>query len=321
MTVIELEQRWRLIVNTGVALYRSLRINADCIPDLYLALDVKGDRFLILQVPNGINIQCQNIKMENLSIEWHEDSRFVVIGLLNKQFTDLYNDLVLSLYNRIDKLTSPARYADEFIKCFYKWADFFEDNIPDKLSDVEVKGLFGELIVLRNYIADADLTNCNTILNAWQGPFGRTHDFTFGDFNLEVKTKDDNQITVRISSEYQLQPEAGKNMRLAVVNVAVKDNGKNLGMVIHEIKEIIIEKGADMVTFLKAIIKAGLNAGNVVLYNHHKWEPLSISFYDCSSGDDFPKIISSRLPNGINTVKYNLTVDLIQDYLIQRIYL
>jgi hypothetical protein len=319
MTVTDLEQRWKSLVNTGNALYRSLLISADCIPALYISLDVKGQRFMILQVPAGVRVECQSFEMENLSIEWHEEKRFILIGLRNNRFEDLYNDLALSLYNRIKDVTDPLQYTDEFIQSFHKWAEFFDDTFSGRLSEVEVKGVFGELIVLRYYISITDAININDILNAWQGPYDRAHDFNFSALNVEVKTKDNDQVSVRISSEFQLQPETGKAMQLAVVDVVRDEEGINLNAIIPEVKEMLIRKGADIAVFIKSLVKAGLNGNNVTQYNDLKWRPLLICFYDCSTSADFPKIISSEIPGSINSVKYNLTVSALQNFLIQSI--
>lgn len=318
MTVADLELKWKSIRHTGNAPYRSIRVSSACIPEIYLALDLKGRRHMILKVPEEVNVKCQSIEMQNLSLEWHEETRFILIGLRSEYFADLYNDLVLSLYVRIKDIRDPERYTNDFISSFHKWALFFEDDSSVKLSEAQVKGLLGELVVLRYYLQNLSNASPNDILEAWQGPYERPHDFIFSSKNIEVKTKDTDQVSVRISSEFQLQPETGKELQLVIVDVLRKDDGTNLDETIREIKGIIVQKGADMELFLKVLAKAGLNGNNASMYNSLRWEPVCITSYNANTDADFPKVAASGLPEAISRVKYNLTVSSLEDFIIKK---
>lgn len=319
MNTIELEERWRSITHKGVKPYRSLLISVDCIPELYLALDIKGDRFLILQVPKDTPVQCNNIKMENLRLEWHEETHFILMGLLNNRFTDLYNDLTLSLYNRIKNISQPETYTSEFINSFYKWAEFFDDTLSNLLTENDAKGLFGELTMLLWYLNNPSNTDIDEILKAWQGPYGKAQDFIFSSYNLEVKTKNVDEISIRISSEYQLQPELGKELKLSVIDVLRNKDGISLRDLVYNIRSIILAKGGDLSIFIKAITKGGLGGSNAELYNNLKWTVTSLNIYNCND-EDFPKIISSQLQTGISNVKYTLNVSILGDFIIQTLY-
>lgn len=321
MKIEELEQRWKSITNTGSVPYRSLRISASCIPNLFVALDMSGHRYMILQVPKEVDVCCTNVKMQNLSLEWHEETRFILIGLLNKNFADLYNDFVLSLYSRIKSVLKPVDYTKEFIESFNKWSEFFNDFFSNRLTDAQVKGIFGELIVLKHYTTTTDVINLDNVLNAWVGPYGRAQDFNFFNLNVEVKTKDIDQVAIRISSEFQLQPEIGKDLQLTVVNVQRHDDGYNIEDLISSIKEIVLLNGADASIFLKALSKLGLNGNNISQYQNLRWKPLQLGFYDCNATNDFPRIIASLIPTEITHVKYNITVNVLQQFLIQTIEL
>ncbi|HJU45707.1 MAG TPA: PD-(D/E)XK motif protein, partial [Chitinophagaceae bacterium] len=258
MTVTDIEQRWKLIDQTGNDSYNSLRISSDCIPDLFIALDIKGLRFMMLKVPEGVNVQCRNVEMENLTLAWYNATRFILIGLLNDHYEDLFNDLLLSLYTRIKEMPDPSDYTEAFIGSFHRWAEFFDETASASLSEETVKGIFGELIVLKSYIDDADNARLNQVLNAWEGPYDRAHDFYFPGLNVEVKTKESDHVAVRITSEHQLQPEPGKQLQLAVVDIKRSVEGIDLNTLVTEIKTGLIKRGADVAVLLKALAKAGL---------------------------------------------------------------
>lgn len=320
MTVTDLEQKWRSFKYSGSSPYTSLQISPVCKPDLFIALDIKGRRHVLLKVPAGVAVQNADIEMQNLSLEWHEETHFIVMSLRNDFFSDLYNDLVLSIFNKVKDESIATKYTNDFIESFHKWATFFDEKITIQYTESEIKGIFGELVVLRYYMTHSEML-CNDVLSAWLGPYGRAHDFVFPSFGVEVKTKDTNQINVRISSEFQLQPETGKELRLAIVDVLKYPDGFNLGNLIQEIKTIVAGKKSDITLFLKILAKLGLMGNTVALYNSYRWQPVSVTFYNCNSNVGFPRIIASEIPNTITAVMYNITVNLIDDFKIERIML
>jgi hypothetical protein len=319
MTLTELEERWKTIPLSENGLNKSFRISSTCSPEIYFAINHKGSRFMVLQVPLGISVYCPSIELENLSIEWSPETRLVLISLRASRFIDLFNDLILSLYNRIKNIKNASEYTKEFIASFHKWSDFFNDTYSNQLSEAEAKGVFGELLILKDCIEKAQPADYDEKLKAWQGPYNSSQDFIFTSYNLEVKTKDLDQVTVRISSEFQLDSEPGKGIQLAVVDVVRDESGLNLQNLIHELKEIISAKGGDTAILMKALFKAGLGGNNASIYNDLRWKPIGASFYDCAPNTNFPKLIYSEIQEGISRVKYNLSVPLLQDFNIQTI--
>jgi hypothetical protein len=318
MTVEELEIRWKSIINDGISPYRSLRISADCIPELYLSLDIKSHRYLILQVPPEVKINCKSVQLEHLSLEWNEESRYILIGLQTKAFTDLFNDLTLSLYSKIKNIPSANAYTEQLIIIFQKWAEFFDASSLGRLTENAIKGIFGELIMLRELLRNSADIAMQSVIEAWQGPYNRAQDFFFPEFNLEVKTKDSDQVAVRISSEYQLKPEPGKEIKLGVVEVIRHEDGENLAMLVQQIKTTLTTNGCEIEPFFKTLLKAGLNNGNLKEYDGFKWQAIKLTVYNCTSSQ-FPKIISSSLDEGISLVKYNISLNFLSKFIIQTI--
>ncbi|MDR3713086.1 MAG: PD-(D/E)XK motif protein [Puia sp.] len=317
MNAGELEIKWKSIVFGGAAQYRSLRISADSFPELYLALDVKGNRYLILQVPDKTAVDCSTIEKENLSLEWFEEKRFILIGLRSIRFLDLFNDLTLSLYNRIKDIQSPEHYSREFIHVFHKWAEFFEDGSSGLLPESDLKGLFGELIVLRWYLANDQQLSVNQILDAWQGPFNRAQDFIFPALNLEVKTKNTDEMNIRISSEFQLEEEPGKGLNLVIVNLNKQEDGLTLRALIADIRELIMLKAGDLSVFMKLLARAGVKAADPEKYDEFIWEISNLSFYNCTDLQ-FPRITTSTIMDGISQVGYRLNMRVLETFLINK---
>ena len=126
MTSIELKQKWsglsENLVTTG---FRSLRISADCICELYLAVSKEGKRCLILSLPSNKHLDFKGIQKENLSIEYFREKNLIVLQLTDSDFCDLFDDLILSLYHGIKSIIQVDEYSTHFIQAFYRWSDFF----------------------------------------------------------------------------------------------------------------------------------------------------------------------------------------------------
>jgi hypothetical protein len=316
MKLTELEERWNSIINEGVIPFRSLRISADCIPELYIALDINGKRYLLLQIPSGIKVPGPDTVMANISLEWREESNFILIGLLNPLFTGLYNELTLSLYNKIKDISIPEQAVSEFVNSFQMWVDFFGELSVNSLSDSEVKGLFGELTALDWYIKNNPQFHIDDLLASWVGPYGRSHDFYFNEFNVEIKSKSTDQQTVHISSEFQLQPESGKSLKLCIVDLNRVESGMNLSLIINDIKTGIRSRGGDTGIFVKALARAGLRT-DIEKYDHLRFHPVTLSFFGCVAG--FPCITTDNISAGISNIKYDLDTTGLDPFLSEKI--
>lgn len=319
MTSMELKQKWSgLSENPVTSGFRSLRISADCICELYLGVSKEGKRCLILSLPSNKHLDFKGIQKENLSIEYFGEKNLIVVQLTDSDFNDLFDDLVLSLYHGIKSISQVDEYSNHFIEAFYRWSEFFEDKKSDSLSEDAIKGLMGELLVLKSLITDPNRTEINFILNSWKGPYDKGNDFELETKNLEVKTKSPSGIDVKISSEFQLEVSPGKGLELIVVSLLSDFTvGINIRELIFEIKKLVQESLGENSIFWKALSQKNITAKNVSQYDKYKFKPLNSISYNCAS-DDFPKLNRSNIPDEISVLKYNLRTNLLTPFIIEQ---
>jgi hypothetical protein len=297
--------------------YQALRISSECIPELFIAMDVDGYRCLLLFLPEGIEINLKGSDKEKLQITYNSDKNVILIKLNDLDFVDLFNDLILSLYSKINKISSPKEYAIELIHSFYKWVEFFEDSFNSKLSREEIQGLFGELFILRNKILEADSETVNELLDSWKGPYDNTNDFVFDNKNVEVKTKKDSKPSVKISSEFQLEKEFDKGLELLIVSVIVDlTNGESIYDLLTEIVRETRCNLGDLVILYRALNKKSLTVDSTIEYNNHRFKVVRTSIFDCTS-KEFPKLSVSNIPEGITKLNYNLRTSTLSEFLIE----
>lgn len=317
MTITELQTKWTGLKPESKGSFKSLRISSDCIPDLYIGVDHANVRCLILKLPTSHSLDFQSIIKQNLSIELFRETHWIILKLTNVVYSDLFNDLILSLYNKIEKLGSVKEYTTIFIETFYKWSEFFEDNSTNRLSEETIFGIFGELQFLKDVIEQKNTAFINDLLLSWRGPYDTGHDFIFLDQNVEVKTKEQSNVDIRISSEYQLEAEPNKPLTLAVINVLKNNNGISLHDIVMSIRQLIIERLGDFTIVLKGLAQKGLTLVNLSEYDNYRFTSVNIVSYDCTH-EHFPKIINSQLSDFISSVKYNIRVNALDTFITGR---
>jgi hypothetical protein len=234
--------------------------------------------------------------------------------LLDEEYNNLFDDLIISLFNSIKDIKEVDLYSKVFVQTFYQWIQFFTSDNNDRLPKDVIKGVWGELVVLKELIQDSD--SINDILSGWTGPYDQGHDFIYDDKHIEVKTKDSKKISVRLSSEHQLEVEPGKKLTLAVVSVDEDmESGSSLRDLVLEIKKVVFELFGDFSIILKALLQKGITLQNIQEYNNYRFKPLNIYDYNCLE-EGFPKITKSNLPQGISNVKYDLNLTNLANYVV-----
>ena len=129
MTNSDLQQKWSVLSEENAKSgYRSLRISADCICELYLGVSKEGKRCLILSLPSNKHLDFKEIQKENLSFEYFKEKNLIVLQLTDTDFNDLFDDFILSLFHGIKGISHVDEYSNHFIQAFYRWSEFFEDK-------------------------------------------------------------------------------------------------------------------------------------------------------------------------------------------------
>ena len=64
---------------------------------------------------------------------------------------------------------------------------------------------------MKNLLLNSELI-VDDILLSWRGPYDEGHDFVFEFRDYELKTIESSKNNVRISSEFQLESEKGKEL-------------------------------------------------------------------------------------------------------------
>ena len=323
MNTIQLEQNWAKLINEGAFNFISNKINENCIPNLYLGINKKQNRCLLLFLPKNYKIKFVGDAKENLVTSYNKKENCIVLELLDKYYFNLFNDLIISLYFKIYNIDEVNKSTSLFINTINKWAAFLANSRNNKLNEKTIRGLFGELTVLNDMLQESSPSNVNNILKSWVGPYDANTDFVFDDKNIEVKTKNTASSVVRISSEFQLDNELGKKIHLLVVSIKTDNSyGENIESIVNRIRKKIHSLGGDISILFDALAQKSLFNHNLTEYNKHMYKLNKHDVFDCSliieNNSTFPRLIKSELPDFINKVKYNINLQELNKFIIDQ---
>lgn len=297
--------------------YQALRISSTCIPDLFIAVDTAGHRCLLLFLSEDVRVRTKGKTKNNLILSYFPSKRLLSIELKDFDFNDLFNDLVLSIYSKVKTITDSESASEEFASAFNKWSVFFDDIPSSKLTQEQVQGLFGELFVLDEFLRRANSLNINATLRAWKGLYDASNDFEFAQKNVEVKTKEETRLFVKISSEFQLEEELDKGLELRVISVVFDlIEGKSIHDLIKGIIQCTRSKGGDLGIIYHALSQKELTVEAFKEYNNYRFGVKNSKTYDCTI-IGFPKLSSANIPNQISSLTYDLRVSALSQFLIE----
>ena len=240
---------------------------------------------------------------------------FITITLKDKRFYSLFNDFIVSVYNKITDSSSDNDQGILLINMFNTWVQFFESRKYGRLSDIKIQGLLGELQVLHYLLQDASPADVNKILDSWKGPYKKTQDFYLAEKNIEVKTALNGSNMVKISSEHQLDSEEAKEIELAIVLMNNEDNnGVTLNQLYGSIKKRIHALKGELNILLAGLNSLKLQENQLIDYDNLSYNFSSIKFYNAGD-NNFPKIVNKNKSAEINSVRYSLKFDGLQEVL------
>ena len=310
MDIKLIKQKWENVTHfREIKGFRALRMSDQSGLELYLGITHNDHRCLILFTPADENLkEIKPREKQNISLFQIPSKGIVLIQLNDNNLKEQFNELVLSLHSRMSLIVDTHSHSSEFVNAFHQWVELFEPKQNDKLQPHIIKGLFGELTKLRELMVESILPNYNVILESWKGPYGKSNDFVFDDLNLEIKTIDNTRTIVPISSEYQLDQDGQKGLDLVVMLVSDDQvNGSSIYQVIKQIIKLIRESNSNITIFLKALREASLAVESSKGYNNLRFKLHKQLIFD-TTNDEFPKIVKSKLPSSLSSVRFDLNI-------------
>ena len=292
------------------------RIDADGVIPIYWGKDIHGHCLLVLDLEGDhrdaffkANMNIQGIGVD-LRQRPDEHAQTLVITLVSHVNVDLFhalcNTLVRSLGNTRDCRTALTITLNHL----KRWQRFLAGEKPRILSPAEVRGLFAELYFLRSLYTNKLSTS--DALDAWIGPKGGDQDFVFETTAVEIKTisnKDPN--LVHISSEDQLENPHGRLFLTVkrIIDSSELPTALSLNEMVQQVECDLVES-SEVEEFQIKLATVGY--AELYHYNSPLFQVAETRVYEVT--DEFPRIVRSKLPAELQSVRYTLQVDAAESF-------
>ncbi len=283
------------------------RINANHPIDIYLGLNENLKKSLVI-IAEGEYEEPQSSRLIVVSISKREDEKVALsFDLLDNSFDDLFYrfcaDILESTIESVSKNIIPF-----IVTRWYDWISLFKNPNDNLLSESEIKGLIGELYFLNEYMFKK--YGYEKSLNSWMGPEMSHKDFEINKEWYEIKTINDNALSVKISSLEQLDSNIVGNLVIIKVeqNNQEVENTVSLNSYVNKIKGELPSNLIYLFEKKLLTVKYFYNTD----YNKYIYSIRSLSFYNVK--DNFPKIKSDNLSRGIVKVSYEILLSEINEF-------
>lgn len=296
-----------------------------------IEIETKNNSLLFFQDITSSEIKRYSIQINDASFEKPNFDQYKLFSLdfieitngrseirceLNdNQFIEEFNSLIVHLTKKISSIESLTEIINEVEKQFKRWATFFDSIIEKGMSKGLQTGLYGELWFLKNKI----IPKCGIIeaMNTYRGSEGR-QDFQFSGCLIEVKSSTSTRsYSMRIANENQLDPVNNLDLFLAYIHMeAANGSGQTLTNIVNEIKELCNQSSSEILTrFEELLIDAKYNIAKPEQCDEIGFSIRETKYFHVR--DDFPRIKSSDLLEGVGGVRYSIDVSACAEYSIE----
>lgn len=219
----------------------------------------------------------------------------------------MMSDDVLTTLEGLES-TDDARLFNTFIARIRGWQEFMKKSGDGVLGAEEEIGLYGELIILQDLMSVR--VPCFSAVEAWKGPLGGIHDFTFGTGAIEVKTTaSSNGFPVTIGSLEQMDDSLVRPIYLAAIRLSFNASGHTLKEKIGSLRDMVSDDPVALANLNSRLLEGGFIDAFADRYTR-RFSQISQRLIEISG--DFPRLTRENVAIQIRKVLYELDLDLVQ---------
>lgn len=284
------------------------RIDPDYSVDIFVGYNQDNQMSMVITEP-GKDTLVKSSKLINVMLKKRKDNKMALsFDLLDSSYQKMFLLFCKDIILVCNQSSGLMAIETALIRWKY-WREMFGKRKNQILEPSEIKGLIGELLVLRDdFMKSFDV---RTALQSWMGPLSGHKDFEVGNTWYEVKSVDENAVQVKISSLEQLESEVDGHLvivRLEKTN-STSAFALNLNEVVESVTEIIKDPD-DLALFVERLDAMGYVSDPE--YEKYNFEFKGKQSYMVS--DEFPRIRRCEIHKSIGNAEYTILLDGIDDY-------
>jgi hypothetical protein len=212
--------------------------------------------------------------------------------------------LVEDLGSRIANEHNEERRRGLLVECLAGWNLFFREERHRGLTEEQQRGLFAELLVLRDDILPR--IGPDEAMATWRGPDHASQDFVRGNLAIEVKaTSVLRQNTIKISSAHQLDTKTLAKLWLnAYVLDSNDETAQGLLAMVESVRQLLRDSPSASALYARKLQMVGLFEEH---YPRYEGAAFAVSEqYQFQVRPGFPRLLPDNA--AISNVRYEIDI-------------
>lgn len=285
------------------------RIDTTYAVNIFLGYNENGYMSMII-TENGVETKIRSSKFIEVSLRRREDKKLALaFDLTDESYNSLFLIFCKDIISVCEKVGADLAISSAITRWKY-WRELFGKKSNHLLDAQEIKGLIGELLVLKaKFMPKFGSTKA---VESWMGPLLGHKDFEIADTWYEVKAIPENATQVMISSLEQL--EAVGDGHLIIVRLedanSVTDNTITLNSLVATVVETIDEPES-----IELFRNKLSNIGYSPDLEYDKYHYLLKSIHQYRVSTTFPMLRRKNIDPNIANVKYSILLNGIVNFL------
>ena len=292
----------------GAATRTYQRIDSEYKTNIFLGYNDDGYMSMVITEP-GKETLVKSSKIINVSLKRRDDNKMALtFDLLDGSYKSLFLLFCKDIILVCEKAGSSMAISSAVVRWKY-WKEMFGSKKKNILDKMEIKGLIGERIELRDhFMSERDE---ETAVQSWMGPLLGHKDFEIDDTWYEIKTVSENAVQVNISSLEQLDSDFDGHLVIIRLEDAstVSALATNLNKTVISVADKI--EDPDVMDLFKTRLD---NMGYVPDEEYDNYNFIFKGRQSYFVNSDFPRITRGMVNSSIGNAKYSIMLDGIIEY-------
>lgn len=277
------------------------RISTEHILELHIGLDEKGRKSIELRypfVPKKVT-GTSAIEVNQYKKEQYNTLRF---SLCDDEISGLFYKFCEDLSEQTKHLKEEAEGYQAIINRFFQWKKMFVSSKKQFLTEPEIMGLIGEILLLRDHLSQR--IGLTKALRSWSGQELTHKDFSFDNTWIEAKAISRGAQSVKISSLEQLDGDNEGELAIhSLEKMSTAYDGITLNKLVFETRELFLSN-EEQDLFMAQVALQGYEFNNY--YDDFVYEISSFKRYRVNS--EFPKLTHRDIPAAIRKAAYEISL-------------
>jgi len=269
--------------------------------ELHIGLDEKGRKAIELRAPFTPRkvTGTSAIEVNQYKRPEYNTIRF---SLCDEEISGLFYKFCDDLIEQTREVKDKSEGYTAIIGRFFQWKKMFVSSKNNVLTEPEIMGLIGEILLLRGHIASRiGLTDS---LKSWSGQELTHKDFSFNETWIEAKAISRGAQFVKISSLEQLDSDNEGELAIhSLEKMSTAYNGITLNKLVLETRDLF-HSGEERDEFMAKVALQGYEYNNY--YDDFVYEISNFKRYKVNS--KFPKLTHRDLPTAIRKASYEISL-------------